>query len=146
MSEELCANYNIAVGNNNISVSRIKDKKASYACMLSVKEYQEISVAALDNFLQLPQEFIVTQSIDFISRKDALMDLDYQNYILDVSNNQYMRNLSGLENIIEGDSGSATDYGKQQITIMLINESASGLSRRFKIITRKITKLRISNR
>ncbi len=125
MSEELSANYGMALGNNSLAVSGNDSK--NYAAMFSVKEYQEISVAALDRFLQLPQEFIITQSIDFIDRNRALMELDYQNYILDVSGDQYMRDLSGLEHIIAGDAGGVTDYGKQQITIMLINKTPEGL-------------------
>lgn len=126
ISEELVSNYEIAFGNNSLAVTGIDQRH--YATMFSVKEYQEITLGALDNFLQLPQEFIITQSIDFIDRNKALMYLDYQNYILDVSKDVYLRDVSGLENIIAGDLGSVTDYGEHQITIMLINKTTIGLS------------------
>ncbi len=126
MSEELISNYQMAIGNNSLAVAG-NDKK-HYGAMFSIKEYQEIAVASLDNFLQLPQEFIITQSVDFINRNEALIELDYQNYVLDVSHDEYMKELSGLTNIISSDSGSLTDYGKQQVTLMLINESAQDLS------------------
>lgn len=126
MSEELIANYEMAIGNNSLSVA--SETKKHYAAMFSIKEYQEISITALDRFLQLPQEFIITQSVDFINRNEALMELDYQNYILDVSKDEHMKELSGMTNIISSDSGSLTDFGKQQITLMLINENPGELS------------------
>lgn len=127
ISEELVSNYEIAFGNNSLAVTG--NNQRHYATMFSVKEYQEISLSSLDKFLQLPQEFIITQSVDFIDRNRALAYLDYQNYILDISKDTYLRDLSGLENIIAGDLGSVTDYGEQQITIMLINKTTDGLSK-----------------
>ncbi len=124
MSEDL-AGYRIAFGNSSLEV--VGQNKKHFAAMFSVKEYQEISVAALDKFLQLPQEFIITQSVDFIDRNKALMAFEYQNYILDISGDEQLKQLSGLDNIIESDSGANTDYGEQQITIMLINETTGGL-------------------
>ena len=124
MSEDL-ASYKIAFGNSSLQV--VGQNKKHFATMFSIKEYQEISVASLDKFLQLPQEFIITQSVDFIDRNKALAAFDYQNYILDISGDEQLKQLSGLDNIIESDSGTNTDYGEQQITIMLINETTDGL-------------------
>ena len=141
MSDELACDYKIAFGNNILSVSGSGKESAHYATILSIKEYQEISLGQLDKFLQLPQEFIITQSVDFINRNTALMELDYQNYILDVSRDSYTREISGLENIIAGDSGSLTDYGKQQITIMLLNKTNDGLSKDINIALAKLRSL-----
>ena len=39
-----------------------EDDKKNFAAMFSIKEYREVSIASLDKFLQIPQEFIITQS------------------------------------------------------------------------------------
>lgn len=124
MSNEL-SDYKIAFGNQSLEV--IKNDKKHFATMLSIKEYREVSIASLDKFLQLPQEFVITQSLDFISRNKALAYFEYQNYILEVSGDDEFRFLSDLENTIDSDTKSPTDYANQQITIMLINETTKGL-------------------
>lgn len=139
MSEELTANYQMAIGNNSLAVGS-KNKK-HYAAMFSIKEYQEIAIDSLDELLQLPQEFIITQSVDFINRNEALAQLDYQNYVLDVSHDEQIKELSGLDNIISSDSGSLTDFGKQQITLMLINENSKELSNDIENILEKVDDL-----
>ncbi|MFT6077909.1 MAG: type IV secretion system protein VirB4, partial [Rickettsiales bacterium] len=115
----------IAFGNQSLEVARENGK--NFATMLSIKEYREVSISALDKFIQLPQEFIITQSLDFIGRDQALAYFEYQNYILEVSGDDEFRYLSDIEHAIESDTKSPTDYAEQQITIMLINDSVSGL-------------------
>lgn len=117
--------HKIAFGNQSLEVSQ--DEKKHFATMLSIKEYREVSIASLDKFLQIPQEFIITQSLDFIDHNKALAHFEYQNYILEVSGDEEFRYLSDLEKTMESDTKSDTDYAEQQITIMLINETVKGL-------------------
>ncbi len=124
ISSGLC-NHKIAFGNQSLEVS--KDEKKHFATMLSIKEYREVSIASLDKFLQIPQEFIITQSLDFIDRNKALAEFEYQNYILEVSGDEEFRYLSDLEKTMDSDTKSDTDYAEQQITIMLINSTVKGL-------------------
>lgn len=119
------AESKIAFGNQSLEV--VGENHKSFATMLSIKEYREVSIASLDKFMQLPQEFIITQSLDFIHRNKALPYFEYQNYILEVSNDQEFRYLSDLEKTIDSDTKGDTDYAEQQITIMLINDEISGL-------------------
>ncbi len=124
ISSEL-STHKIAFGNQSLEVSR-GDKK-NFATMLSIKEYREVSLASLDKFLQIQQEFIITQSLDFIDRNKALAHFEYQNYILEVSGDEEFRYLSDLEKTMESDTKGDTDYAEQQITIMLINPTVKGL-------------------
>lgn len=115
----------IAFGNQSLEVTQNNAK--NFATMISIKEYSEVSITSLDKFLQLPQEFIITQSLDFISRNKALAHFEYQNYILDISGDKEFRYLSDLEKTIDSDTKSETDYAEQQTTVMLINNSIKGL-------------------
>ena len=117
--------HKIAFGNQSLEI--IKGEKKHFATMFSIKEYREVSIAMLDTFLQIPQEFIITQSLDFIDRNKALAHFEYQNYILEVSGDEEFRYLSDLEKTINSDTNSETDYAEQQITIMLVNNTVKGL-------------------
>jgi type IV secretion system protein VirB4 len=125
LSDEL-SSYKIAFGNQSLEV--LRGEKKNFGSMFSIKEYREVSIASLDKFLQLPQEFIVTQSLDFIDRKEALSQLEYQNYILEVSGDEEFRYLSDIERTIADDTRNVTDYAQQQITVMLINDTIDGLA------------------
>ena len=122
ISEVVMENNKIAFGNQLIEVISEDGKYKNFATMINIKEYSEVSVSALDQLLQLPQEFIITQLIDFVDKKGAIDNIEYQDYILKVSGDDQLRYISGIEDIMEkAENGDcATDFAEQQITIMLI--------------------------
>ena len=97
--------------------------------MLSLKEYSEVSPAALDRILQLPLEFIITQSFDFAFTKKELETYEYQDYVLQVSGDDDFRHISGIADFVESKTKSLTDYGKLQTTLMLINQTHEALEK-----------------
>jgi len=119
------ASHKMAFGEREIEVVGYKNK--NFATILSLKEYFEVSTGALDRILQLPFEFIITQSFDFIFNKKDLEHYEYQNYILKVSGDEDFRQISGAANFLESKSGLPTDYGKLQTTIMFINHTREAL-------------------
>ena len=64
------ANHKIAFGDREIEVSGKGNK--NFATVLTIKEYHEVSTQSLDKILQLPFEFIITQSFDFFFHKKDL--------------------------------------------------------------------------
>lgn len=118
-------NCNIAFGNREMEV--LVNDKDHFGAIFSVKEYNEISINSLDKFLQLPQEFIITQSLCFTDRHKALEKINYQNYVLEVSQDEEIRYFSGLNDEISQDNKKETDFSGQQITIALINDTNKGL-------------------
>ncbi len=122
---EYLTTHKVAFGNNTLEVRGPTGKH--FAAILSIKEYHELTAIAIDKFLQLPQQFIVTQTLDFINSKKAMDSFQYQNYILTVSQDERFRQLSGLDDIINSDTGSSTDFGEQQLLIMLIEDDLKKL-------------------
>lgn len=138
ISEELTS-HKVAFGDRELEVLGYNNK--NFAAMLSLKEYQEVPIEALDRILQLPFEFIITQSFDFsFSRKD-LAHFEYQDYIAKVSGDEDFRVFSGIANFMESNTGKATDYGKLQTTIMFISKSVDQLEKDIKKATEKFTSL-----
>lgn len=121
------ASHKIAFGNRELEVLGYKNK--NFAAILSLKEYFEVSTNSLDRILQLPFEFIITQSFDFTYSKKELEPYEYQNYILQISGDEDFRQMSGVANFAESKHGLPTDYGKLQTTIMLINKNLEGLEK-----------------
>lgn len=103
--------------------------KRRFGAMLTIKEYRELSLAAIDEFLQLPEEFIVTQSMNFINHAKAYKSYKYQHYITGLSSDDTLARVSGLNDIVNSNRGQPTDYGEQQLTIFLVADDPKHLSR-----------------
>lgn len=119
------ATHQIAFGNNELEV--IGKTGKHFGGILTVKEYHEISTKAIDHFLQLPMQFIISQSINFLNSKSVLKQFEYQKYIIQVSGDERYASLSGLTDIMESNRGLPTDYGEHQLSIMILEDSLDGL-------------------
>jgi type IV secretion system protein VirB4 len=121
------ASHSIAIGDREIEV-RDADSK-NFAAILSLKEYHEFDITILDKLLQLPIQFIITQSFDFNVTKKDLEFIEYQNYILQLSGDENLRQLSGIASLIESNHDNKTDFGNLQTTIMVINNNLAKLQK-----------------
>ena len=129
ISEKIVANTKVSFDKNIIKVS--KNNKEHFASIFSIKEYHETSADFLDKFLQLPQEFIISQSIDFINKEYAVKEFEYQNYVLEVSKSKTVIDVSGLGDIVKENKGLKTDYVEQQLTVTVIGNSPSDLKEKY---------------
>jgi type IV secretion system protein VirB4 len=140
LSEHL-ASHSIAIGFDTMEVRGKAGKH--FGVLFTLKEYQELPTSALDRFLQLPQEFIITQTLDFINCKKALKDFKKQKYILSVGRDDALAEAIGLDYIINSDNGSATAFGDSQISIFLINSDLRGLAKNVNDATDRLSRLGI---
>jgi len=129
MSSDL-ASHKIAFGDRELEV--IGNKNKNFAAILSLKEYQETPIHALDHVLQLPFEYIVAQSFDFTFSRKEIEPYEYQDYILQVSDDSDFRTLIGSDHFVESNTGSETDYGKLQTTFMFIAKNKEALEKDIK--------------
>ncbi len=133
------ASHKIAFGNREIEVIGYNNK--NFAVIFSLKEYFEASPSALDRILQLPFEFIITQSFDFFYNEKDLEQYEYQDYLLKVSGDEEFRQLSGIANFNESKTGSITDYGKLQTTFMIISHNKEDLLKDIKMMIEEFSHL-----
>ncbi len=132
--------YNkIAIGNKEIQV--VTDEKSYFSGILSLKEYIEISTESLDKILQLPFEFIISQSFDFSYSEQDLEFAKYQDNILRISGSSDFRDISGLTNFFESVNGTITDFGKLQTTFNIISSSSEQLNNDIKLISEKFQEI-----
>ena len=122
---ELLASHKIAFGDYDVEVVGKKNKH--FGTMLSLKEYSEVPDDLLDMILQLPFEFIITQSFDFIQHGNDLEYYQHQDYILDVSEDHILREVTNLDTILKETQETSTDFGELQTTFMIISDDKNEL-------------------
>lgn len=137
------ARYKIAFGNDALEVR--KNESKFFATLLSVKEYHELSAEILDSFLQVDQQFVITQTINFIEPKKAIKHFRYQDYILKLSKDSDMRKILGIDKIMEkSDRNSSTSFCNSQLTIMIVADSLEKLENEVKRSQKELGKIGIA--
>ncbi len=112
----------ITFGFNAMEV-RVGNKRR-FSSIVSLKEYKEISLGAIDSFLQSPMEFIVTQCVDFINPDIALKQYLQQKAVTRFAeDSNTLSRISELDAILESNRNSPIDFGQQQLSIFLIGDS-----------------------
>jgi type IV secretion system protein VirB4 len=129
MAEQL-ASHKLAFGYNSFEV--LGESGKHFGAAFSFKEYHEMSLECLDEVLQMPVQFIVTQTLDFVNSKQAMEEFEEQYLILQNSGSQRLMELSGLKDVVESDRRTETDFGEGQITLTLINDDVKALEEEVK--------------
>lgn len=138
---EYLATHHIAFGFNTMEVRGATGKH--FGAIFTIKESRELPAKELDKFLQLPQEFIICQTLDFINCKQALKEFKKQHYILHVSGAADFSEAIGLEEVVNSDTGSSTDFGDSQVTIFLIDDNLHKLEANIKDATEALKSIGI---
>lgn len=120
LSKEM-TDYKIAFGNDTFEIKKNEDK--SFGAILSIKAYPELDSSILDDFLQLPQEMIVTQTINFTDKSSCAKHFHYQDYVLGVSGDVDFKAIIGTDKFFDSSKNSPVDFCESQITVMIIEES-----------------------
>lgn len=140
---EYFANSQVAFGNNVLEVSH--NNNTHYASIYTIKEYQEVSTDVLDRFLQLPLNFIVTQTFGFVDQKSFAKDYEYSNYILGLTGSKKTQQESGIADLLEQKPiYKDNDYGLYQLSIMIYSESLQMLQQNIDRAVKEISLLGFS--
>ncbi len=139
---QILASNQYAVGSDKIEViSQHHPKK--FASIISIKEYQEVSSAALDSFLQIPVELIATEIFYFVDKQEVTKHFKEQAYILQVSRDEKLAEITGLDKIMNLDDLLSNQFCKQQISIAIIASDLEKLDRSVAQASRELSKIGI---
>lgn len=122
---------------------RTAEGERRFGSVLTLKEYKESSLYHIDEILQLPCEFIVSQCIDFISARRALKSFESQQYYLRVSGDTDLAETIELHDIVSSNRQRMTDYGEQQTSIFVIGYGVAEMERSLKIVREALAKIGI---
>lgn len=117
---EVIGAFSYAVGSDKIEV--ISDNKRKYATIISVKEYHEVKAKCVDDLLQQPTEFVITEVFYFEDPKKVKKKIENQDYIIKVSKDETLDKLNGIKQLNDSAEKYDLPYCNQQISILLMNE------------------------
>lgn len=141
LSKELTSG-DITFGYNAMEV-RGADGTRRFAAILTIKEYKESSLPALDQFLEIPCEIIISQCFDFVGSDRAKEEYELQHRYLKSSGDADMLRMSEVANLIESGKNSIKDFGEQQLTMFVIAPTVKELENNIRMIRRALTRIGI---
>ena len=141
--------FDIAKNKSLTNDTRIQDPVSSssrnFASVFTIKETHDVPEQSLDIVLQLEDEFILSETFDFINRKKVVEHYQQHMEILRISGQQEtLARDSGLKNILDSDEGSPTDYGEHQLTLVVIASYEDRLKKAIKNVVASFQKVGIS--
>lgn len=125
MSEQLAATP-LTFGFDAMETLTPEGKKR-FAALLSVKGCPELSTHALDKFLQLPEEMVVTQAYNFFPASQAMQRTNEMIGMFPPEDLPERLYFAGLDEMYLGNHGKDTDFAEQQTTITLQRDHYKGL-------------------
>ena len=119
----------------------ISNRTESYhGSLFSIKEYTDVSTNLLNKFLQLPMEFIITQSLSFVDPKETIEKLTkYQKNIKIGGDKAFARDLK-IDTLLDFEHDKMTAFGRQQLMVNILAKSVEEL----KVNVEKSLKILIS--
>ena len=115
----------MAYGSDIIETDKNGDKK--FASVLSVKSFQDMTLAQLDKILQLPMELVITDTATFVENKYVESLYNEQKEMVGLSEDLDLAYISGLDALVSNNTGKDTDYCIGQTTIMVMNQNKNDL-------------------
>lgn len=128
-TEDISKTVPVSQASFQFNTVKVRGKKANnYGAVFTIKEYLEVAASEIDKFLQLPIQFIISESFDFVGKKQALKDFEAQEDIFRLSGNNKLQEATGFKEVIEGDEESETDYGEHEIIITILEEDLKNMN------------------
>jgi type IV secretion system protein VirB4 len=129
----------ITFGYNAMEV-RTADNHRRFACILTLKEYKESTLAGIDKFLEIPCELIITQCFDFVGAEFARAAYETQQRYLSISGDTELARWVEIDRLTGG-AGTAKSFGEQQTGIFLIAPSVKQLEHNVRMAQKALSRL-----
>lgn len=102
--------------------------KSRFAGLISVKEYsQQTSATMLDSFLQMPFEFIISQSYSFIDRTAAIQRMKIQQGRMIASNDAAISQIGEISQALDDAMSGTIGFGKHHLTVLCLEDTPKRL-------------------
>lgn len=99
-----------------------------YGGMVSIKEYRNITNAGMmDGFLQLPFEFIISQSFEYINRTVAISNIQLQQRRLIQSEDVAVSQIQEIDEALDATMSGRFAFGKHHLSIMCTDDNIKSI-------------------
>lgn len=138
IAKQLC-NNRLYFGRKAMELKR-QDGISKYAGMISVKEYGPKTWAGfLDVFLQLPFEFVISQSFEFIDRQVAIGGMQLQQNRMVQSGDKAVSQIQEISVALDKAMGGEIGFGKHHLTVMCMADDPKELEQVLSIASVELT-------
>lgn len=113
---------------------------SKYAGIISIKEYgNHTSAGMLDSFLQLPYEFIITQSFQFINRQMAIGKMQIQQNRMIQSADKAISQIAEISQALDDAMSGKIAFGQHHLTILCIEKSPKSLDNALSLVESELS-------
>jgi type IV secretion system protein VirB4 len=98
-----------------------------FGAVYSAKEYREITEEEIDKLIQLPVNFIISQTFFFVHKNEVENFFYDQKKIYEFSGAKLLYEISGLKELYEADLDENIGYGRTQLFITVLEDSVKNL-------------------
>jgi type IV secretion system protein VirB4 len=117
ISKQLC-NNRLYFGRKAMEMKK-QDGSSKYAGIISIKEYGPKTWAGiLDSFLQMPFEFIISQSFEFIDRQLAIGAMQLQQNRMIQAGDKAISQIDEINTALDKAMSGEIGFGKHHLTVM----------------------------
>lgn len=129
----------VTFGHNAMEV-RTAEGHRRFACILTIKEYKESTLAGIDKFLDIPCELIVTQCFDFVGGDAARKDYEKQARYLNISGDRELADWIEISRL-QTAGNAPRAFGEQQTTLFLIAASVKQLESNVRMVQKSLSRI-----
>ncbi|KJV65392.1 MULTISPECIES: VirB4 family type IV secretion/conjugal transfer ATPase [Ehrlichia] len=130
--------HRLYFGNKTIQI--VTHNGSKYAGLISLKEYgQTTSAGMLDAFLQLPYEFIITQSFKFTNRQSAITKMQIQQNRMIQSADKAVSQVVEITQALDDAMSGKIAFGQHHLTILCTERSIKTLDNALSLIESELS-------
>ena len=102
--------------------------ETKYGGMISIKEYRNATNAGMmDGFLQLPFEFVIAQSFQFVNRTVAISNIQLQQRRMIQSEDVAVSQIHEIDEALDATMSGKFAFGKHHLTVMCIDDNIKSI-------------------
>lgn len=132
-------NHRLYFGKKAIELKGI-DGKNKFAGIVSVKEYSPRTFAGiLDKFLELPFEFVITQSFQFSNRQSAINSMELQQNRMIQAGDRAISQIAEISEALDKAMSGEIGFGTHHISIMCMADTLKELDNILSIASVELT-------
>lgn len=118
--------------------------ETKYGGIVSVKEYRPATNAGmLDGFLQLPFEFIIAQSFQFVNRMVAISSMQLQQRRLIQAEDVAVSQIQEIDEALDAAMSGTFAFGKHHMTVMCLDDSLKGVENALSMVVVELSNVGI---
>lgn len=130
--------HRLFFGHKTIQV--VTHNESKYAGLISIKEYgNHTSAGMLDTFLQIPHEFIITQSFQFINRQLAVAKMQVQQNRMIQSDDKAISQVAEISQALDDATSGKIAFGQHHLTILCIENSPKLLDNALSLVESELS-------